>query len=299
MSIVVGGASGHLGRRVAEYLLDRLPVGELVLVTRHPDALGDLAARGAAVRHGDYDRPDTLADAFAGGTSLLLISTDALDRRVTQHREAIGAARAAGIERIAYTSILSPVPANPAVAAPSHRATEQALQESGLAWTVLRNGLYAEYQVPEALRSLATGKLVHNRGTGKVAYVSRDDCAAAAAAVLTGSAHDGVAYDITGPERFGAVELASLFEELGGRPVEVVELDDESFKSGLIGDATGDDHLVYGAELVTSFGRAIREGHLSACTNAVAELTGRPPRTLHDVLAAHRAELQAAASSAA
>jgi NAD(P)H dehydrogenase (quinone) len=298
MSIVVGGACGNLGRRVAELLLERISPAELVLSTRTPDALEQLAARGAAVRYADYDHPESLAEAFAGGTSLLLISTGTLDRREAQHKAAIRAAAAAGIERIAYTSIVSPVPANPAAPAASHRATEQALQESGLAWTFLRNSLYAEFQVAEALHCLATGKLVHNRGDGRVAYVSREDCAAAAAAVLATSGHDGVAYDITGPEPFGATELASLYGELGGRTIEVVDVDDESFKAGLIGDATGDDHRIYGAELVTSIGRAIREGHLSGCTNAVAELTGRAPRALRDVLAARRDELAAAASSA-
>jgi NAD(P)H dehydrogenase (quinone) len=299
MSIVVGGASGHLGRAVAELVLERVPPADVVLSTRTPDALGHLAARGAAVRHGDYDQPDTLAEAFRGGESLLLISTDALDRRVAQHAAAIRAAAAAGIRRIVYTSIVSPVPENPAFAAPSHRATEQALADSGLAWTYLRNGLYAEFQVFEALQALATGKLVHNRGDGRTAYVSRDDCAAAAAAVLTTAGHDGVAYDITGPELLDAAALASLYAEVGGRTVEVVAVDDATFKAGMIGDATDDSHAVYGAEFVASFGQAIREGHLASCTNAVAELTGRAPRTLRDVLAAQREQLLAAASSGA
>jgi NAD(P)H dehydrogenase (quinone) len=297
VTIVVGGAGGNLGRAVAGLLLERVPPGEVVLATRTPNALAELAARGAAVRYADYDRPESLTEAFAGGTSLLLISTGDLGRREAQHKTAIDAAARAGIERIAYTSILSPVPANPAAPVATHRATEQALQKSGLAWTFLRNSLYAEFQVAEALQCLATGKLVHNRGAGRVAYVSRGDCAAAAAAVLATSGHDGVAYDVTGPEAFGAGELASLYEELGGRAIEVVEVDDESFRAGIVGDATGDDHRIYGAELVTSVGRAIREGHLAACTDAVAELTGRPPLGLRDLLAARRDELLAAATS--
>ena len=297
--IVVGGASGNLGRRVAELLLERVPSGEVVLSTRTPDALAELAARGAVVRYGDYGRPESLPEAFEGGRSLLLISTGDLAKREAQHKAAVQAAATAGIERVAYTSILSPLPANPAAPAASHRATEQALQESGLVWTFLRNSLYAEFQVAEALRSLESGRLVHNRGDGRVAYVSREDCAAAAAAVLATSGHDGVAYEITGPEPFGAAELASLYGELGGRTVEVVDVDDESFRAGMIGDATGDDHRIYGAGLVTSTGRAIREGHLSVCTNAVAELTGRPPRALRDVLSARNDELLAAAASSA
>jgi len=295
VTVVVAGASGHLGRRVAEILLGQIAPSELVLSTRTPEALEDLAARGAVVRHGDYSRPETLAEAFGGGKTLLLVSATDLERRVAQHRAAVEAAAAAGIERIVYTSGLRPEPANPAVVAASHHATEQAVIESGVAWTFLRNSLYANFQVADAVRCLAAGTFVHNRGDGRVAYVSREDCAAAAAAVLSTSGHEQVAYDITGPAAFSAAELASLYTELGGRPIEVVDLDDETFKAGIIGDATGDDHLVYGAGLVTSFGRSIREGYQSACTNAVAELTGREPRALRDVLEARREELLAAA----
>jgi NAD(P)H dehydrogenase (quinone) len=298
VSIVVGGASGNLGCRVAELLLEQVAPAEVVLCTRTPEALEHFAAQGATVRYADYDRPESLSEAFAGGTTLLLISTGTLDRREAQHRAAIGAAAAAGIARVAYTSILSPVAENPAAPTPSHRATERALQESGLSFTFLRNSLYAEFQVAEAVRALTSGTLVHNRGDGRVAYVSREDCAAAAAAVLTTPGHDRVAYDITGPEPLGAAELAALYTELSGRPIEIAEVDDETLRAGMIGDATGDDHRTYGAELVTSTGRAIREGHLSACTNAVSELTGRRARTLREVLAASGA-LSAARSGRA
>jgi NAD(P)H dehydrogenase (quinone) len=298
MSIVVGGASGQLGRKVTEYLLERgVAPEELILVTRHPDALAEMAARGATVRHGDYNAPETLPEAFAGGTTLLIISTDIILGREEPHRAAVRGAAAAGVQRVAYTSILSPEPENPAVAVPSHRATEDALRESGLTWTFLRNGLYAEYQLPEALFAVSSGTLAHNRGSGRAAYISRDDCAAAAAAVISTPGHENASYDITGPEALGAAELAALYGELaGGRSIEVVELDDETFKAGMVGDATGDDHRVFGAELVTSFGRAVREGHLSSCTTAVADLTGRAPRTLREVLSPHREQLLAAAS---
>jgi NAD(P)H dehydrogenase (quinone) len=101
MSIVVGGASGNLGRRVAEQLLERVPPGEVVLTTRTPDLLGELATRGAVVRYGDYDRPESLPGAFEGGQSFLLISTGDLAKREAQHKAAVLAAAAAGIERVA------------------------------------------------------------------------------------------------------------------------------------------------------------------------------------------------------
>jgi NAD(P)H dehydrogenase (quinone) len=168
--------------------------------------------------------------------------------------------------------------------APSHHATEQALLRSGLEWTVLRNSLYADYQVPEAERSLATGELVHNRGRGAVAYVARDDCAAAAAAVLLGSGHDGAIYDITGPESFTADDLAALYARLGGRAVRARDVADADFVTALVGAGGNDDHMRYGAELVASFGRAIREGYMDSRTDDVARLTGRAPLPLQQVL---------------
>src|SRR5690606_17061898 len=117
----------------------------------------------------------------------------------------------------------------------SHYATERALAESGIAWTILRNSLYAEYQAPEAERAIQSGRLVHNRGDGKVAYVSREDCARAAVAVLAAGGHTNTVYDITGPERYGAAELARLYGELGGCSIENVPLGDEDFVAGMVG----------------------------------------------------------------
>ena len=280
---LVSGASGHLGRLTAELLL--AAGADPILVTRTPEAVADL---GGETRFGDYDEPESLRDAYAGAARLLLISASDLQTRTEQHRAAIAAAAAAGVHHVVYTSGLNPEPPNPAVTSPSHYATEQALAASGLAWTVLRDSLYSEYQVPEATQAIAAGALTHNRGDGQIAYVSREDCAAVAAAVLTGSGHEGRVYDVTGPELFAARELATLYGELGGRDMRDDALDDEAFTALLAGALGGsdDEHARYGAELVASFGRSIREGYMASRSDVVERLTGRPPRTLRSVLEA-------------
>lgn len=285
MKIAITGGSGQLARRVAELVLAQAVPDDVTLTTRTPAALAALAERGITVRQADFAAPETLREAFAGAERLLLVSATDLERRTAQHRAALEAAKAAGVRHVIYTSGLKPAPPNPAVVAPSHYATEQALMQSGLEWTVLRNSLYADYQLPEAEKALKTGLLVHNRGRGTVAYVAREDCAAAAAAVLLQSGHARAVYDITGRKAFTADELAALYSELGGKPVRARALDDAEFIATLVGDATGDDHLRYGAELVASFGRSIREGYMDSCTDAVEKLTGRAPRALEDVLA--------------
>jgi NAD(P)H dehydrogenase (quinone) len=293
MSIVITGASGKLGRLTAALVLDRMPASEVILTTRRPEALSDLAERGARVRLADFDRPETLAEAFAGGEKLLLISADDLGRRAAQHRAAIQAAREAGVRHVAYTSYLNPVQDNPAVITHSHRDTERALRESGLAWSTLRHAFYAEYQVPSGAQAIATGQLVHNSGDGRIAYVSREDCAAAAAAVLTTEGHEDKAYDITGPQALGQDDVAALLSEVSGRPVEAVAVDDEAFIQGL--GASGMPEPA--AREIASYGRAIREGYIDQISDAVENLTGRPPRPLREVFEAHRDELLQGASA--
>lgn len=285
--LAITGASGQLGRRTAELVLRQCPPRDLILATRTPGALAQFAAHGVDVRYADFDEPPSLRAAFAGAERLLLISATDLQRRVAQHSAAIDSARAAGVSHVIYTSGLKPAPPNPAAVAPSHYATENALAASGLAWTVLRNSLYADYQIAEATRAVETGALVHNRGDGRVAYVARDDCAAAAAAVLLQGGHDGAVYDVTGSEMYTADALASLYGELGGRRVEVRPVDDAAFVAGLVGDSMADDHLRYGVELLASLGGAIRQGYLDLRSDAVGKLTGGAARTLREVLEPH------------
>jgi NAD(P)H dehydrogenase (quinone) len=285
MKLAITGASGQLARRAAELVLETVPPEDVILTTRTPAALAAFTARGVTVRRADFAEPQSLGAAFAGAQRLLLVSATDLAHRSEQHLAALEAAKTAGVRRVIYTSGLKPEPPNPAVVAPSHYATEQALTQSGLDWTILRNSLYADYQLSEGERAIETGVIVHNRGSGAVAYVAREDCAAAAAAVLLQDGHERVVYEITGSERFAAGALAALYARLGHRVVQARALDDAAFIATLVGNATGDDHLRYGAELVASFGRSIREGYMDSCTDAVAMLTGREPLTLEQVLA--------------
>jgi NAD(P)H dehydrogenase (quinone) len=291
MSVVVTGASGHLGRLVAEELLERMPPSEIVLVTRHPEAIADLGDRGATVRRGDFDEPDSLVPAFAGGERMLLISTLAVGRRVPQHRAAIEAASAAGIRHLVYTSFPKPVADHPVgPIATEHGETEAILHESGLDWTVLRNATYAELQVPPGALAVAGGKLYTNAGDGRLASVSRRDCARAAAAALTTDGHEGKTYDVTGDEALSQTELADLLSEVSGRAVELIPVGDRTLSWGLT--RNGAPKPV--ARAIVAFGKAVREGYYDVVDPAVTTtLTGAPPRSLRDVLIAHRGDLLA------
>jgi NAD(P)H dehydrogenase (quinone) len=290
VSVVVTGAGGHLGRLVAEQLLERLPPGDVVLVTRRPEALRDFRERGAVVRHGDFDDPASLPGAFAGARRLLLISTDAIGRRVRQHRAAIEAAVTAGVGHVVFTSIVNPVLHNPNGAYSWEPGrTEVDLQRSGLPWTVLRFGSFAELQLPPAATAVQNGQLVLNVGDGRNVPISRRDCAEAAAVVLTTDGHVGRTYEITGTEGLSHGDLADLYSELSGKPVQVVRLGDSMLLSVLLGIGTP----LQNAWNLVAFGRAVRYGYFDVIDPAFERLTGHAPAVLRDVLVAQRADLLA------
>ena len=217
--LLITGASGALGRMTAHLLLAERRRGELILVSRTPEALSDLAERGADVRFADFDELVSLRDAFAGADRMLLISASDVEVRAEQHRSAIRSASEAGVRHIVYTSGLNPEPPNPAVIAPSHHATERALAESGLSWTVLRNSLYAEYQVPEAAQALAAGGLCTTAARAR----SRMSPARTAQRSLRPPSRHRLTTVVymtsTGPELHSAKGLAALYGEASAAAV--------------------------------------------------------------------------------
>ena len=126
------------------------------------------------MRYGDFDEPDSLAPAFAGGDRLLLISTLSVGRRAAQHGRAIDAAKAAGIGHVVYTSTGGMHPDNPAIVVPDHRATEERLKASGLDFTLMRDSLYAEAALLQILpRAIGAGRMRSASGEGKVPFVAK------------------------------------------------------------------------------------------------------------------------------
>jgi NAD(P)H dehydrogenase (quinone) len=279
MTIAVTGASGRLGALTTEELLCRVPAGELILITRTPERLADLADQGAAVRYGDFDDQDSLVAAFAGAQRALVISAIGAPSR---HAAAFEAAARAGVGQVCYTSVPNPVEGNPFPPAAGQRASEAALHDAGVAWTVLRNALYAELRAQIAAAYVRAGRWTTNMGNGAHAFVSRRDCAAAAAGVLTGDGHAGQTYVITGPELVGAADYTGLVTEYGGRPVDCVQVDDaeyERYRDAFQSDPRNSEYF----ELFTGTGQAIRTGYLGEQTTAVADLSGRPATSMRDV----------------
>lgn len=292
--LVITGASGNYGRGLTDRLIAAGRAADLILITRSPDKLADRAAQGCTVRYGDFDKPETLGEAVRGGEKMLLISGTRVGARVVQHKAAIDAAAAEGVQHVAYTSFIGiDDPANPAEVRHDHIETEALIRASGMAWTMLRDAHYADAMILMAgLGVMQSGQWVSNAGEGLEAMVWRDDCIASAAAVLLGEGHEGKVYNITGPELQTFREVAAMMAEITGRPVAYVSTTDE--EQYAMFDAMGiprrpvDDQSVAGipwnSDDMVTFGQAIREGFLQVCSNDVERLTGRPARSVRQMI---------------
>jgi NAD(P)H dehydrogenase (quinone) len=293
MTIAVTGAAGQLGSLVAQQLLPRIAPEDLILVTRRPEALTGFAERGVQVRQADFDDPGTLERALAGAERLLLISSthESTPRRVRQHTDAVAAAQAAGVRHVAFTSMPKVDADHPTGEyALEYLRSEEMLKASGVAWTILQNAPYAEYLVGRFALALSLGRLATNAGDGATAPVSNADCAAVAVAVLTGEGHERRTYVVTGPELFTQAQLAALVADVTGHPLPLLELDDDALRRQAAEDGIPDPMPTF----LSRHLKAVRLGYFDDLTTVVADLTGRPPRALRDVLVEHRDALQAA-----
>jgi len=280
--IIVSGASGQLGGLVVEELLATgVAPSDLILVSRTPEDLARYAALGASTRFGDFTQPESLGAAYEGGDRMLLISLNTrgnpnprvATERAALQKTAIEAAVAAGVEHIVYTSFVD-ADRNVSPIAADHRITEADLRASGVAWTSLRNQWYADRVVGEAADMIAQGRVLVRPDDPGTAYVTREDCAAAAAAALTTPGHENRVYEVTGPALIRTRDIAAIASEIAGVEIEVIEATPEQI-AGL------PEVPPSGATLSTHF----------------RELTGREGTTARQLLEADREALVVARSN--
>ncbi len=212
--LLVTGANGKLGRAIIRHLLEtsKVAAGDIIAASRDTAKLADLADKGIETRKADFNDEAGLVAAFTGIDRLLLISTDELATpggRLKQHTAAVNAAKAAGVGHILYTSMPNP-DKSLVTFAPDHLGTENAIKASGLPYTILRNAWYDDNYLMGMPHNLAGGKWFTSIGTGKVANISRDDCARGAAAALANPPAGNQTLTLTGPEALTADKIAAL-----------------------------------------------------------------------------------------
>src|SRR5260221_734090 len=228
MKLGVSGASGHLGRAVISELLQRTDGHQVVAVTRTPETVSGRAQR----RFGDYDRPESLAEAYAGLDRLLIIPTVDPRKRGAQNVAAIDAAVRAGVKHVAFMSAAGTRQEEEPALGASYCRGEQRLIATAPAWTILRMNFYAEALAQQAQAALDQGVLT-GLAENRVAFVARGDVAAAAAGILIGDGHAGAIYNATGPERLSGAERAALIAEITGRPPAFLVITEEQLRAGL------------------------------------------------------------------
>lgn len=231
MTIAITGATGQLGRLVVAKLKQRVPAAEIVALVRTPDKAADL---GVSARATDYTQPATLDAALAGVDTLLLISSNEIGQRAVQHKNAIEAAKKAGVKRIVYTSLLH-ADTSPLSLADEHRQTEADLKASGVPYTILRNGWYSENYTGSIGGAVAGGAFIGSAGDGKVSGAPRADYAEAAVAALTGQGHEGKVYELAGDTAWTLADLAAEISKQTGKDIPYKNLPEADYAAALKG----------------------------------------------------------------
>ena len=280
--IVITAASGNLGRLVLEDLLGRgVPAAEIRAVVRDPGKLADYAERGIEVVQGDYSDEQSLVAALEGADKLLLISSMGGDEeRMKHHLNALAAAKQAGVKHLVYTSI--PHAEDNAIPfSRVHKETEEAIRQSGIPFTFLRNNWYFENVTGAIDSALEHGAIIGANGEGRIAYASRADYAAAAAVVLSGAGHEGKVYELTGDEALTPPEFAAEISAQSGKPVVYTVLSEQQYAKALEGFGVPAART---GELAQA-DVAISHGALAETTDTLATLIGRPTTTVAEAVA--------------
>ena len=234
----VTGASGPFGHHAITGLIaSGVAPSDIVALVRTPSKVQDLADQGVQVRTADYSDAATLPHALAGVDTLLLVSGSEVGQRVAQHTNVIDAAKAAGVSRIVYTSVLR-ADTTELVLAPEHKATEEALRASGVAFTILRNGWYIENYLGQVEQYRATGEIVGASGDGLVSGATRADFAAAAAAALVQPGHENAVYELGGAPAFTMTDVAAALSAATGTAIVALAGDTSEVSTASFPEAT-------------------------------------------------------------
>ena len=280
MSIVITGATGQLGRHVVEALLElNVPAGEIVAAGRSVEKLAGFAGRGVQVRAMDYADASSVTAALKGARKVLLISGSEVGRRVEQHRTVIEAAKAEGVELLAYTSIANADSTGMKLAA-EHQATEAILRESGVPFVLLRNGWYLENYTDQLPGTLAQGALAGSARNGQVSGAARADYAHAAAAVLVAEGQAGNVYELGGDEAFSMADLAAEISAATGKTITYNDLPPQEYAGLLTGAGVPEAF----AEILADSDLGIARGDLLVSSGDLRRLIGRPATSLAEAV---------------
>lgn len=280
--IVLTGTTGQLGSAVARQLAARVPADRIVASVRDLAKGEPLAKLGIELRQGDFADAASLTGAFADADQVYVVSVSKLgDEALRLHRTAIEAARDAGARRVLYTSHMGARHGSPFAPADQHAGTEADLARSGVAFTALRHGFYAESCLMMIGDGLRAGEL-RVPEDGPVAWTARDDLAEADAVLLAKEGRlDGATPPLTAHEAITMADLAAIASEVTGREIRHVTVSDTEWRDAKV--AAGMP-AIYADMLLGTF-RAARRGDFATVDPMLETLLGRQPLAMRDVLA--------------
>lgn len=277
-TIAVTGATGQLGRLAIQRLKTKAPAANIVAIVRDPAKARDL---GVEVRAADYNHCEALEASLQGIDKLYLISSNAVGQRIAQHKNVINAAKKAGVKHIVYTSLLHADTSALSVAK-EHPVTETDLKNSGITYTILRNGWYTENYTGSIPAALANNAFYGSAGDGKIASATREDYADAAVSVLTGEGHDNKTYELAGDKAYTLTELAAEISKQTGRNIPYVDIPEADYAAALTQAGIPADF----AALIAGWDAEAKNGGLFSEDKTLSALISRPTTLLADAVSA-------------
>lgn len=272
--IAITGANGHLGRATIKCLLKKMNSKNIIAIVREPVKIQDLAGTGIIIRTADYEDPAALNDALKGADILLQISTTSMgEQGIRQELNVVEAAKQQGIDYIVYTSGLKPSDGAHFLAVQQCLKTEEAIVNSGIDYTFLRNSLYME-TIPLFIgNALEDGNIYFSAGKGKVSFVAREDIAEAVCTVLTENGHRNKLYEITGNAAFNFEEIAGLLTQKKGKKITYIDLPTEVLKAELLNSGMPEEE----AGWFISLAESIKHNEFAPVEDALETLIQRKP----------------------
>lgn len=279
--IAITGATGLLGQHVIENLLQTVPANQIVAFARDVKKGASLSQKGVLVRQADYNDKASLITALQGVDKLLLISSSEVGKRTIQHRNVIEAAKSADVQFIAYTSILH-ADRSPLSLHVEHVETEKMLADSGISYTLLRNGWYTENYLASVPAALEHGVFLGAAGDSKIASATRADYALAAARVISEEGHIGKVYELAGDEAWTLEQLAKELTKQSGKQVIYDNLSQVDFAAALKTAGLPDklSNMLADSDIGASKGGLFDDSH------TLSKLIGRRTTTLAESIKA-------------
>lgn len=287
--IIVTGVDGNFGGQVVKTITTLVKKEDLILTAPTSQGIEGFLKEGYDARVANFNHREGLEEAFKGGDVILIISAPFVGaKRQNAHKNAIDAAKEAGVKKVVYTSLVNARDKeNPSIEKIDHAYTEEYVESIGMDHIFLRNSQYAEAMITSYMTS--NGVMASCQGDGKMAYISRLDCAIAAAYALTKEDMHNQVLNINGPELLTLQEFVDIGNKETGMNVTVNNVTEEETYAAF--DAIGvprntdgefqkDSPAPYSSDGMVTFARAIRLDKMSEFTDDFEKLTNTKPRTV-------------------